>query len=293
MALVDRIARTVSADGQIRALAVVTTGVVEEARRRHGTLPTATAALGRALTGALLLAGTLGKRDERLSLEFRGDGPLRQILVDATPDGDVRGFVLRPTTHLPPRGGKLDVGGAVGKGVLCVMRVPLAGGSLYRSVVPLESGEIGQDLVRYLHDSEQMPAALGVGVWLEADGRVGAAGGWLVQGLPGATALVLEEVAARVAALAPPSDLVRAGLGPTAIIARLLGNERVPSLDERPVRFRCRCSTERVLAAIVAMGRSELEAILARERYAEALCEFCRTRYVVPEDVLRAVLTTA
>lgn len=282
-----------SADGAVRVHAVVSTGVVEEARRRHGTLPTATAALGRALTGALLLAGTLGKRDERLSLEFRGDGPLGQILVDATPDGDVRGFVLRPATHLPPRAGKLDVGGALGKGVLCVMRVPLEGGSLYRSVVPLESGEIGQDLTRYLHDSEQTAAALAVGVWVEPDGRVGAAGGWLVQALPGAPEPTLEAVAERIAGLAPPSQLVRAGIAPAGIIERLLGANSSRTLDEHPVRYRCRCSHDRVLGAIVAMGRAELEALLAGERQAEVLCEFCGHRYLVTEAELRAVLASA
>jgi len=138
----DRIARTLTADGAVRGLAAVTTDLVEEARTRHGTLPTATAALGRALTAALLLGG-LVKADERISLQFSGDGPLGGILVDGTPDGAVRGFVTRPLTHLPPRAGKLDVGGAVGRGLLCVMRVPPLGeGVPYRSVVPLASGEI-------------------------------------------------------------------------------------------------------------------------------------------------------
>ena len=125
--MADRVARTLSLDGTVRGLAAVTTGLVEEARVRHGTLPTATAALGRALTAALLLAGTL-KADERLSLEFSGDGPLRGILAEANPDGDARGFVFRPRTHLPARAGKLDVGGALGAGVLCVIRVPLVEG---------------------------------------------------------------------------------------------------------------------------------------------------------------------
>lgn len=288
--MADGLARTVSADGAVRALAVVTTDLVEDARRRHGTLPTATAALGRALTGALLLAGTLSKRDERLSLEFAGDGPLGQILVDATPDGDVRGFVRRPATHLPPRNGKLDVGGAVGTGVLCVMRVPLAGGALYRSVVPIESGEIGQDLARYLLESEQTLSALGVGVWVEADGRVGAAGGWLVQALPEATPETLGALADRVERLATPSDLLRAGLDAGGVLERLLGDAAAPVLDARAVRFRCRCSHQRVLGAMLAMGRVELGDVLAGERRAEVVCEFCAQRYVVGEDELRGLL---
>ena len=287
--MADRLARALAHQGTLRVLAAVTTDLVEEARRRHETAPTATAALGRALTGALLLAATI-KRDERLSLEFSGDGPLRGVLVDATPEGDVRGFVMRPATHLPPRRGKLDVGGALGRGVLCVMRVPLAGvGRLYRSVVPLASGEIGGDLAEYLQSSEQTPAAVGVGVYVDGDGRVVAAGGYLVQGLPGATQDALDAVADRVERAATPSQLVRDGLGPVDILHAVAG-EDVSLLEEREVQFRCRCSRERVDAAILAMGRAEIAAVLESERRAEATCEFCGTRYVVGENELRGLL---
>jgi molecular chaperone Hsp33 len=284
----DRLARALAHGGTVRALAAVTTDLVEEARDRHGTAPTATAALGRALTGALLLAATI-KRDERLSLEFSGDGPLRGVLVDATPDGDTRGFVLRPDTHLPPRAGKLDVGGALGRGVLCVMRVPIAGGALYRSVVPLESGEIGTDLARYLLASEQTRAAVGVGVFVDTAGRVVAAGGYLVQALPGVTPETLDAVATRVEGLGTPSQLVRDGLGPVDMLRAVVG-DGLAVLEERDVRFRCRCSRERVAVAILAMGRAEIESVLAGDRFAEVTCEFCGARYVLEEDELRALL---
>lgn len=286
--MADALARTVSDDGSVRALATVTTDLVEEARGRHGTLPTATAALGRALTGALLLAATI-KRDERLSIELSGDGPLRGVLADATPDGDARGFVFRPQTHLPPRAGKLDVGGALGSGVLCVMRVPLAGGSLYRSVVPLVSGEIGEDLASYLATSVQTPSAVGVGVFVEADGRVAAAGGWLVQALPGADRAALDRIASRVETLLPPSDMVRGGMRPADILAALL-DDRKPPLDERSVRFRCRCSPQRALGAVAAMGTAELRDVLAGDRRAEVVCEFCAERYEVGEADIAALL---
>jgi molecular chaperone Hsp33 len=284
----DRLTRALAHGGTVRALAAVTTDLVEEARGRHDTAPTATAALGRALTGALLLAATI-KRDERLSLEFSGDGPLRGVLVDATPDGDTRGFVLRPQTHVPPRAGKLDVGGALGRGVLCVMRVPIAGGALYRSVVPLESGEIGADLAGYLLASEQTRAAVGVGVFVDTDGRVVAAGGYLVQALPGATAETLDAVAERVERTATPSQLVREGMGPADMLRAVVG-DGVSVLEERAVRFRCRCSHERVAVAILAMGRGEIEAVLADDGRAEATCEFCGARYVLGADELRSLL---
>lgn len=289
--MADTLARTVSDDGSVRALAVVTTDLVEEARGRHGTLPTATAALGRTLTGALLLAATI-KRDERLSLELSGDGPMRGVLADATPDGDVRGFVYRPQTHVPPRAGKLDVGGALGSGVLCVMRVPLEGGSLYRSVVPLVSGEIGEDLASYLVTSEQTASAVGVGVFVEADGRVGAAGGWLVQALPGALESTLDRIAARVERLPPPSDMVRQGMRPADMLAALLDDDK-PPLDERPVRFHCRCGPERALGAIAAMGQDELRKVLEDDRRAEVVCEFCAARYEVGETDIAALLNDA
>ena len=286
--MADRVARALGHGGTVRALAAVTTDLVEEARRRHDTAPTATAALGRALTGALLLASTI-KRDERLSLEFSGDGPLRGVLVDATPDGDARGYVLRPATHLPPRAGKLDVGGALGRGVLCVMRVPIAAGTLYRSVVPLESGEIGADLAGYLLKSEQAPAAVGVGVFVGVDGQVVAAGGYLVQALPGASERALDTIAGRVEHLASPSELVREGLSASDILRRIVG-EDLALLEEHDARFRCRCSRERVAIAILAMGRREIESVLADDRRAEVTCEFCTQRYVLEEDELRGLL---
>ncbi len=289
--MADTLARTVSDDGSVRAIAAVTTDLVGEAQRRHGTLPTATAALGRTLTGALLLASTI-KRDERLSLELSGDGPLRGVLADATPDGDARGFVYRPQTHVPPRAGKLDVGGALGRGVLCVMRVPLAGGSLYRSVVPLVTGEIGEDLASYLVASEQTASAVGVGVFVDAEGRVVAAGGWLVQSLPGADPAALDRIAARVETLQPPSDMVRCGMRPADILAALLDDGK-PPLDERPVRFHCRCSPQRALGAIAAMGRAELADVLAGDRRAEVVCEFCAERYDVGEADIASLLDQA
>jgi molecular chaperone Hsp33 len=287
----DRLARFLADDGSVRAVAAVTTELCDEARARHGTFPTATAALGRVLTSALLLAATV-KRDERLSLEISGDGPLRGILAEGTPEGTTRGFVYRPKTDLPPRAGKLDVGGAVGQGVLCVMRVPLAGGSLYRSVVPLVSGEIGVDVASYLVRSEQTPSAVAVGVLVGGDGDVRAAGGWLVQGMPGAPDGALDAIAERVARTAPPSDLVRGGVDAPGMLATLLADVPGRVIEERAVRFACRCSPERVRAAIVAMGRAEIEALLAEGRPAEAVCEFCGTRYVVGEDELARLRDT-
>ncbi len=291
--MADGLVRTLAADGTVRGLAAVTTGLVEEARLRHGTLPTATAALGRALTAALLLGGLL-KTDERVSLQVSGDGPLGGILVDSTPEGAVRGFVSRPHTHLPPRNGKLDVGGAVGRGLLCVMRVPPLGeGTTYRSVVPLVSGEIGQDVASYLATSEQTPSAVGIGVFVHPDGRVGAAGGYLLQAMPGTDPAAIDRLERNLEGSAPPSELVRQGLDARAMVARLLAGFPIGVLEERTVRFECGCNRDRVESAILAMGCAEVLDVLAGERRAEVTCEFCATRYVVEESELRALLDAA
>lgn len=287
--MADSLARVLTLDGAIRGVAAVTTALCDDARARHGTFPTATAALGRALTSALLLAAT-GKRDERLSLEFAGDGPLRGILAEATPEGSARGFAFRPKTDLPPRNGKLDVGGALGVGQLCVMRVPLEGGSMYRSIVPLVSGEIGIDVATYLTQSAQIPSAVGVGVLVGSDGGVVAAGGYLLQGMPGADPVALDRLATRVEQAPAPSELVRAGHGPVEMLNLLLAEHPARTLEERAVRFQCRCTAAKVRGAIIAMGTDEIAALLDEGKPAEATCEFCNTAYTVDEAELRALL---
>ena len=162
--------------------------------------------------------------------------------------------------------------------------------SPYRSIVPLVSGEIGTDVASYLAGSEQIPSVVGVGVFVHADGRVGAAGGYLLQAMPGADAEAVDRLEENVGAAPPPSDLVRQGLDAPAILTRLLAGFPTRVLEEQPLRFQCRCSRGRVEAAIVAMGRTELLDVLARERRAEVVCEFCGARYVVEEAALRALV---
>ena len=212
------------------------------------------------------------------------------MLADATPAGDVRGFVYAPETHLPPRNGKLDVGGAVGRGSLCVTRVPLEGGSLYRSVVPLVSGEIGEDLASYLAGSEQVPSVVGLGVFVEPSGRVAAAGGYLLQTLPGAAEEALRLLDETVRMAPPPSALVRESLGAATMLERLVVIGAVVAAEQE-VRFRC--NAERVAAAVLAMGVAELHDILASERRIDAQCEFCNERYALEEGEIRALLARA
>src|SRR6185295_16533904 len=275
-----------SAGGEtIRALAAVTTGVVEEARRRHGTLPTATAALGRTLTAGLLLGGTM-KDEERLSIELVGDGPLRRVMVTTTGAGRVRGYVARPATHLPSKNGKLDVAGAIGRGLLCVIRTQPWNKEPYRSIMELVSGEIGQDIAHYLVTSEQIPSAVGLGVFVNREGDVGAAGGFLVQVLSGGEPRLIERIERNVAALPPVTTLVRDGYGPQEVLAAVLAGLEVGRGAEEVTRFSCPCTRDRVFGALLLLGRAEIEDMIALEGQAEVTCEFCAERYLVGRDEL-------
>jgi molecular chaperone Hsp33 len=173
------------------------------------------------------------------------------------------------------------------------MRVPLDGGSLYRSIVPLVSGEIGVDVATYLTQSAQIPSAVAVGVLVGPDASVLAAGGYLLQGMPGAETEALERLQASVERQPPPSELVRAGHGPLDILTRVLGDVPARVLDEREPRFRCRCSPDRVRGVILAMGRDEIVALIDEGAPAEAVCEFCNTAYTVSRDELGALLDSS
>jgi molecular chaperone Hsp33 len=272
-------------DDTVRALAVVSTSIVEEARRRHGTLPTATAALGRTLTAGLLLGGTM-KDEERLSIELVGDGPLRRVMVTTTGAGRVRGYVARPATHLPSKNGKLDVAGAIGSGLLCVIRTQPWNKEPYRSIMQLVSGEIGQDIAHYLLNSEQIPSAVGLGVFVNREGDVGAAGGFVVQTLNGAADDVIARIERNVAVLPAVTSLVREGANAWDILGRVLDGMDLQAVAETPATFACSCTRERVFGALLLLGRAEIRDMIEREGQAEVSCEFCAERYLIGRDEL-------
>jgi molecular chaperone Hsp33 len=284
--------RATAAGETIRAMAAVTTGVVEEARQRHGTYPTATAALGRTLTAGLLLGATM-KDEERLSIELVGDGPLRRVMVSTTGAGQVRGYVSCPETHLPSKNGKLDVAGAIGDGLLCVMRTQPWNKEPYRSVMKLVSGEIAQDITHYLATSEQMPSATALGVFVNADGTVGAAGGYLVQMLNGAAAELADLVERNVAGLPHVTTLIRDGYGPRDMLSAVLAGLDVREIADEPVRFTCSCTRERVLGALLLLGKAEIEDMIRDDGKADVRCEFCAEQYVVDRDELAMLVRDA
>lgn len=287
----DSLVKATTADKTVRALAAVTTSLVEEARTRHQTAPTASAALGRTLTAGLLL-GSMLDEDETLSLQFLGDGPLRGIFVDANARGEVRGFVYRPRTHLPIRRSKLDVGGAVGKGTLTVIRTQPWGKEPYRSILPIVSGEIGEDIAHYLLNSEQIPSAVSLGVFVQPDEAVTASGGFVTQVMPGVHADTIAQLEANVAQAKPVSQMVREGATPQEILTQVLDGFGPIIVSESPVRFRCHCTRERVLGVLVALGREEVQDLLVQEGKAAVTCEFCNEQYTIDREELEALLVT-
>lgn len=288
----DVLVKATAANNTIRALAVVTTGVAEEARDRHQTAPTATAALGRVMTAGLLI-GSMMKEEEQLSIQFMGSGPLQGVVIDANAKGEVRGFVYQPRAHLPIKNGKLDVGGVVGKGTMAVVRRQHWDKEPYRSVLPIVSGEIGQDIANYLLTSEQVPSAVSLGVFVQPDEVVSAAGGFIIQAMPDAEDATLARIEEAVAQARPVSQMVRDGLAAWDILRQVLADFSPTRLDEMPVRFVCRCSRERVQGIIVALGAEEVERLLEKEGRISAACEFCAERYTVGSEEARTLVADA
>lgn len=292
-----RLIRGLAAGGQLRVLAADTTDVVEEARRRHNLSPTATAALGRALTGAALLTYLLSKTPkEQVTLKIEGDGPLGHLVAEAGVDGRVRGYVKNPEADVPiSEKGKLDVGRLIGKGELRVMR-SLPSGEIYDSSVPLVSGEIAEDLTYYLAKSEQIPSAVLLGVRVAPDGHVEAAGGMVVQVMPGADEAVLSKLEDNLNKIPGFSELLlKHGLEGAVekVLEGLdfekLKGEAVGLPDELPLAFKCRCNREKAKESLRFFKPEELKE-MAEEGGAEVVCRWCGEVYrFSPEEVLKLI----
>jgi molecular chaperone Hsp33 len=289
----DHLVRATALDGRVRAFSIRATALVDELRARHDTRPAATAALGRTAMGALLLAaGSLKEDDQLLTVDIRGDGPIGRILCTANGRGEVRGLVGNPHADADDeRPGKLNVAGVVGtRGRLSVTR-DLGMRDPYSGTVEIQSGEIGEDLTFYLARSEQTPSAVGIGVYVVPDGSVEAAGGFLVQLLPGLSDGEIEAVERETAALPHPTRMIRDGLTPHQVLERIFpGGFQL--LDERPVRFACPCSRERFESALVTLGGEEIRRLIEEEEkeYTEIICHFCNEAYHFTPDQMQEIL---
>lgn len=286
----DYLVRATAFDGLVRAFAINATGVVEELKRRHATIPVVTAAIGRLATGALLFGAMLKEQDHLVTIRVQGGGPAGTLLASANGDGGVRGLVSNPQPDVQQvRNGKLNVGGAVGSdGFLTVTR-DLGMAQPYVGTVEIVSGEVGEDLAHYLARSEQIPSAVGIGVFVNPDGSVEAAGGYLVQLLPG----IDDDDAARIENiirdLPHPTAMLRSGESPEEILARIFtDNHQI--LDRRDVRFECPCSVDRAERAISLLGPDAVAEMIVEGTArggAEVVCEFCTERYLITLESLR------
>lgn len=289
----DHIIRGMSRDGYVKAVAIVSTDLVERARTIHHTTAVATAAFGRALSAASMM-GNMQKCDNgSVTLQFKGGGPLGTILVVSDAKGNVRGYVDNPVISLMEKyPGKLDVGAAVGcDGMLTVIR-DLQMKEPYVGSVEMVSGEIGDDITAYFAHSEQTPTACGLGVLVNPDQSVSVAGGYLLQLLPGAPEDVIARLEIGIMNAGAVTKMLSDGFDGAAIIRAVMENFEVELFDPEPVEYRCYCSRERVTRALISLGREELRAMIDDGEDIHMSCQFCDADYVFTCEELSEILAS-
>lgn len=287
----DYLVKSVAVDGMFRAYVVNATGIVAEAQKRHDTWSAASAALGRSLVGTLLLSSATLKGDEKMTVKVQGNGPVGAIVVDGNANGTVKGYLQHPHIHLPlNEKHKIDVAGAVGhQGTLSVTK-DMEMGDPYTGQVGLVSGELGEDFTYYLAQSEQIPSAVGLSVFVNDDNSIEVAGGFLVQVMPGASDEKISELEARLGKMPLVSELLRDGKAPEEILQLLFEGEDVKILDTMPVAFKCDCSKERFAKALASIDRHEMEQLINEDHHAQTVCHFCGNKYEFSETNLKKIL---
>ncbi|MFC4777236.1 Hsp33 family molecular chaperone HslO [Paenibacillus sp. GCM10023252] len=288
----DILVRGTAWGGKIRVFAARTTELVGELQRRHGTMPTATAALGRTATAGAIM-GAMLKGEEKLTIQVKGEGPIGQIVVDANAHGEVRGYADHPHVHLASNDkGKLDVAGAVGRSGYIHISKDLGLKEPYRGSVPIISGELAEDFTYYFAVSEQTPSAVGLGVLVDTDGSVIHAGGFIVQILPGLTDEELTKLEQAVGMIPPVTALLDQGETPEGVLKWIVGDDLVIH-DTLPLAFACKCSSDRVEQTLVSLGESELTQIIEDNGKAEVVCHFCNETYSFDRTQLEKLLDQA
>ena len=287
----DQLVRAITKDGMVKAVAVTTRELTERARQIHKTLPAATAALGRTLAAASMMGNALKGDGASLTLRIQGGGPLGILLAVSDNQGNVRGTVDNPAVDLPLRpDGKLDVGTAVGcDGTLTVIR-DLHMKDPYVGSVGLLGGEIAEDLAAYFVESEQIPTACGLGVLVDRDQSVLAAGGYLIQLLPGAGEDVISKVEGGVMAAGSVTGLLSGSAAPEEMLRRVLSDFELEILERTPIAYRCDCSRDRMERALISLGPEELKGIIDQQGGAELTCRFCDNVQTFTREELEALL---
>lgn len=288
----DYIVRAAAANTQIRAFAAVTTELVEEARQRHGTSPVATAALGRLLTGGVMMGSMMKNEDDVLTIQISCSGQIGGLTVTADSQGNVKGYVHNPDVMLPPKNGKLDVGGALGQGVLTVIK-DMGLKEPYSGQTILQTGEIAEDLTYYFATSEQVPSSVGLGVLMEKDNTVRCAGGFIVQVMPFIEDKVLEKLEQNIQNIQSVTSMLDNGHTPEEMLGHVLEGLDLEITDTLPARFHCNCSKERIEKAIISIGKKEIQSMIDDGKEVEVKCHFCNTAYTYSVDELKELLKRA
>ena len=285
----DYIVRATAADSQVRAFAITSGELVEEARKRHNTSPVATAALGRLLTGGAMMGSMMKNETDVLTVKVRGNGPLEGITVTADSHANVKGYVENPDVMLPPKNGKLDVGGAVGIGIMQVnkdmgLKEPYVGDTM------LVTSEIAEDLTYYFASSEQVPSSVGLGVLMEKDNTVKCAGGFIIQMMPFAKEDTVAKIEENLKMVTSVTELLDKGYTPEQILKELLGNVGLEITDTIPTQFYCNCSKERVEKAVASIGRKDIQEMIDEGKDIEVKCHFCNSAYHYTIEDLKQII---
>lgn len=289
----DYIVRATAGDHQIRAFAATTRELVETARIAHNTSPVATAALGRLLTAGCMMGIMMKGEDDLLTLKIQGSGPIEGLTVTADSKGNVKGYAYNPGVMLPPnKAGKLDVGGAVGEGVLSVikdigLKEPYVGQTI------LVGGEIAEDLTYYYATSEQTPSSVALGVLMNKDNTVKQAGGFVIQLLPGASEEMISGLEQKLGEITSITSLLDDGNTPEMILEHILGEYGLEISERIPTSFVCNCTKERVEKALVSIGKQELEDMIEEGKPIEVNCHFCNKNYEFTVEDLKDLYARA
>ncbi len=282
----DILTRAITKDGFFKIGAVVSTETVQKAQDFHHTSPVATAALGRVLSAGLIMASELKGESSKITIQMKGDGPIENILVSANSKGEVKGYAENPSVDLPLKAnGKLDVGGAVGKGTLSVIK-DLGLKEPYIGQVEIQTGEVGDDLAYYYMQSEQVPSVVSVGVLIDTDCSVKHAGSFIIQVMPECDDESLKKLENSIAGVMSVTEMLSNGMTSEDMIKYVMLGFDVEILESNPVSYYCDCGRERMEKAIILLGSKEIEDMIKEQGEAEIVCSFCNTKYKFNADEL-------
>lgn len=286
----DYMIRATAADKQIRAFAITSRELTEEARKRHNSSPIVTAAMGRLMSGAVMMGSMMKGEKDLLTIQVKGDGPMRGLTVTAGAKGNVKGYPYVPDVVLPANAmGKLDVGGAIGSGSMNVIK-DMGLKEPYIGQIALQTGEIADDLTYYFAVSEQVPSSVGLGVLMSKENTVAQAGGFIIQLMPFTTDETIDKLEKKLAEVTSVTALLAQGYTPEMILDKLLGEFGLEITDKMPVQFHCDCSKERVEKAIASISKEELQSIIDDGEPIEVNCDFCNTKYKFDINELKEII---